>query len=105
MGGVVYFADMLNYAAGGPEIDIKNTSGIRLLAVHSEARGMGVGKSLTKACIQQAKDKKHAQVILHTTNVMKIAWAMYEKMGFERSDDLDFQIHGFSIFGFRLDIQ
>ena len=104
-GGVVYFDNMAHYASGGEEIDIENASGIRLLAVHTNARGQGVGKGLTLACIQLAKDKQHNQVILHSTRVMKVAWAMYEGMGFKRFEQLDFKFQDFSIFGFRLNIQ
>lgn len=104
-GGVVYFANIKDYAAGGKDMEIDNASGIRLLAVNSKDRGMGVGKGLTRACIQLALDNKHTQVILHSTRIMKVAWAMYESMGFQRSTDLDFKIHDLSIFGFRLDIR
>lgn len=104
LGAVVYFGNMKDYASGGPDIEIDKASGIRLLAVGNNARGLGVGKSLTQVCIQEAKDNGHSQVILHSTKVMNVAWAMYEKMGFKRFEQLDFELHGFSIFGFRLDI-
>ncbi|MFT5349582.1 MAG: ribosomal protein S18 acetylase RimI-like enzyme [Planctomycetota bacterium] len=104
-GAVVYFGNMKDYASGGEDIDIDNASGIRLLAVDIKTRGMGVGRALTQACIEIAKASKHDQVVLHSTKLMKVAWAMYEKMGFKRSADLDFNLHGLSIFGFRLDIR
>ncbi|MBT7951100.1 MAG: GNAT family N-acetyltransferase [Gammaproteobacteria bacterium] len=104
LGAVVYFGNMGDYASGGPDIKIDKASGIRLLAVGKNARGLGVGKNLTQACIQEAKDNGHRQVILHSTRVMQVAWDMYEKMGFKRFEDLDFELHGFSIFGFHLDI-
>jgi len=104
-GAVLYFGNLKDYASGGDEIRVGNASGIRLLAVDINARGMGVGKALTQACIDLAKVNKHDQVILHSTKVMKVAWGMYEKMGFMRSTDLDFNLHGLSIFGFRLNIQ
>ncbi len=103
-GAVVYFADLKEYASGGEKIDIQNASGIRLLAVHNNAQRRGIGKKLTLACIQLAKDNKHTQVILHSTRVMQVAWDMYEKMGFKRFEELDFELDGYSIFGFRLEI-
>ena len=104
-GAVVYFSNMQDYSSGGPDFKIDNASGIRLLAVDPASRGMGVGKSLTNACIEIALDNKHTQIVLHSTKIMKVAWAMYEKMGFERSTDLDFTIQGLPIFGFRLAIE
>jgi hypothetical protein len=32
---------------------------------------------------------------------MKIAWSMYETLGFERSEDLDFKQAELQVFGFR----
>ena len=105
MGGVVYFGDMAQYGSGGTAVNIKNASGIRLLGVSPESRGMGAGKALTNACIQLAKDKKQSQVILHSTRAMETAWKLYEKIGFKRSEDLDFKQKELSVFGFRLDIE
>ena len=102
MGGVVYFADMAQYGAGGSATLEHNASGIRLLGVGERFRGMGVGKALTSACIRLARDNGHAQVILHTTQAMKAAWQLYERMGFVRSEDLDFMQEKLPVFGFRL---
>jgi hypothetical protein len=41
-------------------------------------------------------------MVLHTTQAMQVAWAMYEKLGFTRSEDLDFEQEGLPVFGFRL---
>lgn len=102
LGGVVYFSDMARYGAGGSATAETNASGIRLLGVDPKSRGAGVGKALTNACIQLARDKGHAQVVLHTTQAMEVAWALYTKMGFERSPDLDFNQEALPVFGFRL---
>ena len=101
-GGVVYFGDMASYGSGGSATQVKNASGIHLLGVDPSLRNMGVGKALTKACIDLARDRGHSQVILHTTQPMKIAWGLYERLGFRRSDDLDFSQQGLQVFGFRL---
>ena len=101
-GGVVYFGDMKYYGSGGTATREKNASGFRLLAVDPAARGQGIGKLLTNACIQLAKDEKQNQMIIHSTKAMRIAWKMYEKMGFKRSKDLDFMQEELPVFGFRL---
>ena len=102
VGGVVYFGDMAVYGSGGTATAEKNASGIRLLGVDPRSRGTGVGKALTNTCIQLARDRGHSQVILHTTQAMQIAWALYQKLGFERSPDLDFAQEELPVFGFRL---
>ncbi|GJM10934.1 MAG: N-acetyltransferase [Lysobacteraceae bacterium] len=102
LGGVVYFGDMADYGSGGTATSVENASGIRLLAVDREARGLGVGKALTEKCLNVARESGHAQVVLHTTQAMKVAWGMYERLGFARSEDLDFDQQGLAVYGFRL---
>jgi len=102
VGGVVYFGDMAEYGSGGIATSVRNASGIRLLGVSPAFRGMGAGKALTSACIELAREKGHTEVILHTTQAMQIAWSLYERLGFVRSEDLDFSQQGLSVFGFRL---
>lgn len=102
VGGVVYFGDMAEYSNASIATTLENASGMRLLGVSVKARGQGVGKALTQACIQQAREKGHAEMILHSTHFMPTAWGMYERMGFQRSDDLNFQSGDVTVFGFRL---
>jgi len=104
LGGVVHFSDMAQYGSGGTATQERNASGFRLLAVGPEARGMGVGKALVQRCIDLGKEEGHRQVILHSTEAMKVAWGMYERLGFERSLDLDFLQGELPVFGFRLRI-
>lgn len=102
LGGVVYFGDMAHYGSGGTATAETQASGFRLLGVDPQARGSGAGKALTNACIELARKAGHAQVILHTTMAMQVAWGLYERMGFERSEDLDFLQEDLPVFGFRL---
>ena len=104
MGGVVYFADMTQYGSGGIASTVENASGIRLLGVDPAFRNSGAGKALTKACIQLAREHGHSQVILHTTAAMRVAWALYERLGFVRSEELDFLQEGYPVYGFRLQL-
>lgn len=101
-GCVVYFGDMQYYGSGGTATQEKNASGFRLLAVDPSIRGKGLGKLLTIACINKARDKKQPQMVIHTTMAMQTAWKMYEKLGFKRSEDLDFMQGKLPVFGFRL---
>ena len=70
-GGVVYFGDMQYYGSGGIASTEKNAGGFRLLAVDLEVRGKGLGKLLTEACIEIAKEEKQPQLIIHSTKACK----------------------------------
>ena len=102
VGGVVYFGDMTEYSSGGTAQQVRHASGIRLLAVEPRFRGSGTGRALTQACIDLAQAKGHARVVLHTTAAMKVAWGMYERLGFERATDLDFLQEELPVFGLML---
>jgi ribosomal protein S18 acetylase RimI-like enzyme len=101
-GGVVYFQDMAQYGSGGIATTIKDAAGLRLLGVSPRFRELGVGKALTRHCIELAQGQGLGQVILHTTQAMSLAWGMYERLGFVRSPDLDFLQQDLPVFGFRL---
>lgn len=102
VGCIVYFGDMAHYGSGGVATSLKNASGIRLLAVDPRRRKLGAGRALTLECIELARKARHAEVILHTTQAMQIAWRLYESVGFARSEDLDFLQQGLPVSGFRL---
>jgi GNAT superfamily N-acetyltransferase len=99
VGAVVFFGDMQFYGSATNERD---AAGFRLLAVLDEARGQGIGKQLTQACIDKATQTNRSQLIIHTTEAMKKAWNMYERMGFKRSEDLDFMQGKLAVYGFRM---
>ena len=103
-GALVYFDNMIYYGSGGTAIKEKNASGFRLLAVDPSSRGQGIGRMLAEECVRRAREKKHQQLIIHTTMAMQTAWRIYENMGFKRSADLDFKQGDFPVFGFRLSL-
>lgn len=105
LGAVVYFSDMKYYGSGGTATQEKNSAGFRLLAVDPSTRGGGIGKLLVSECIRKARAKNLSQVIIHTTQSMQTAWRMYEKIGFRRSEDLDFMQGDLAVFGFRLKLE
>lgn len=73
-----------------------------MLAVDPDARGLGVGKALSMACIERARNLGKGKVVIHSTEAMKVAWGMYERLGFERALDLDFMQQKLKVYGFRL---
>ncbi|HKE14504.1 MAG TPA: GNAT family N-acetyltransferase [Kofleriaceae bacterium] len=105
LGCVDFIADMAHYGSGGTATSIPDAAGIRLLAVAPEGRGRGIGKALTHACIARARELGRSKVILHTTKAMTVAWGMYERLGFERLPDVDFQQGSLAVFGFALDLE
>jgi ribosomal protein S18 acetylase RimI-like enzyme len=101
-GAVLYVGDIAHYGGGGIAGKEVNTAGFRLLAVDPNTRNRGIGKTLTQACIDHAKKQNKIQLILHTTHSMQTAWRMYERMGFSRSEDLDFMQGNLAVLGFRM---
>lgn len=104
-GAVVFFGDMARYGSGGTATQETDAAGFRLLAVDPSGRGRGVGRRLTLACIDRARRLGRSQVVIHTTAAMQTAWGMYERMGFRRSEDLDFMQEALPVFGFRLHLE
>jgi ribosomal protein S18 acetylase RimI-like enzyme len=76
----------LTDAASWPEL--------RLVAVAPSARGHGVGRALVEECVRRARAAGAAALGLHTSRTMEIAMGMYERMGFIRDPEHDFQPPG-----------
>lgn len=64
-------------------------SGIRMLAVHPDAQGHGVGRALVDDCIARARGLGHVALMLHTTPWMRVAHHLYESAGFTRCSERD----------------
>ncbi len=78
---------------------------VRLLAVTPVARGQGIGAALMRECLQRARRSRAAALTLHTTDMMQVAMSMYERMGFVRAPELDFQpVPSITIKGYRFDL-
>lgn len=65
------------------------TVGVRLLAVHPEARGTGVGRALMEYAVDHARAEGQERVVLSTIQDMENARDLYGKMGFVREPALD----------------
>jgi GNAT superfamily N-acetyltransferase len=72
--------------AGWPEL--------RLLAVAPAARGHGLGTALVEECIRRARRAGASALGLHTSESLRAAIRMYERMGFVRAPEGDFQPSG-----------
>ena len=80
-------------------------AGIRLLAVHPDSRGLGIGKALMDECLRRCRQRSITTLVLHTTEIMRVAQGMYERMGFKRIPELDFYpTQEWVVMAYRLDI-
>ena len=55
---------------------------VRLLSVAPAARGHGLGRRLTEACIARARRDRAPAIGLHTSPVMQVALPLYLRLGF-----------------------
>jgi ribosomal protein S18 acetylase RimI-like enzyme len=80
---------------------------IRMLAVSPEYRGKGVASALLSECMHRAKNNGFRSIGLHTGEFMKDAIKLYEKIGFERLPEYDFQPadDGITVKAFRLSLR
>ena len=67
---------------------------LRLLAVAAAARGQGVGTALVEECVRRARRAGASALGLHTSESLQAAIRMYERMGFVRAPEGDFQPSG-----------
>jgi GNAT superfamily N-acetyltransferase len=67
---------------------------LRLLAVAPAMRGRGVGAALVDACITRARTSGVPTLGLYTSDSMRAAMRLYERMGFERVPEYDFRPPG-----------
>ncbi len=78
---------------------------VRLLAVVPAMRGQGVASALMDECEQRARRAGATQLGLHTTDIMQAAMRLYERRGFIRVPELDFQpAVGILVKGYRLSL-
>lgn len=84
--------------AGWPEL--------RLLAVPPAARGRGIGTLLMEECIKRAREAGASALGLHTGDSMVVALPMYERRGFARHPESDFEVpDGELVKGYVLDLK
>lgn len=66
---------------------------VRMLVVAPSARGRGLGRRLTEACVERARRDGASVIALHTTPIMTVALPRYLCMGFVKVGDAP-EIHG-----------
>ncbi|MDC0768051.1 GNAT family N-acetyltransferase [Streptomyces sp. HD] len=86
LGGVTFVP------SGGPMADIAGSqeAEIRMLAVDRTARGRGAGEALVRACVDRARATEGCvRIVLSTQRTMHGAHRIYERLGFVRTPDRD----------------
>ena len=72
----------------------------RALAVHPDARGHGVARALLATCERLAREAGAPVFAFHTASFMTSAIALYERLGYRRAPEFDFDMAArFSRFG------
>jgi GNAT superfamily N-acetyltransferase len=56
---------------------------LRLLIIHPKARGQGLGRRLTQACIRFARARGYRKIVLWTQSHLTAARAIYQRERFE----------------------
>lgn len=62
---------------------------IRMVGVNPTYQGQGIAKTLTKKCIDYAKQAKEKTIALHTSEFMDSARHIYENLGFKKTHEIE----------------
>ena len=103
-GAVVFYADMAGYGSGGTATEDRDAAGFRLLSVDPGSKRRGIAKALVERCVELARSEGRRRLVIHSTDAMKAARAIYAARGFERAPDLDFVQGSMPVYGFRLEL-
>ena len=61
----------------------EDTAELNRLSVRSEARGLGIGRKLVEAFIEESRKSGFKKVYLETSDPQKAAVRLYERIGFK----------------------
>nr|WP_221471836.1 GNAT family N-acetyltransferase [Amycolatopsis umgeniensis] len=77
----------------------------RMLGVSPSATGRGIGEALTRAVIERARELDADRVVLCSLVTMKRAHRLYERLGFTRLPERDWEPHpGVTLIAYRLEL-
>lgn len=89
VGAVSYLRDYTTDPAMADLHAVAGVPGFRVLAVLPSAQGLGAGRALVDECLARARSAGARRLVIHTTDFMAVAQAMYIRMGFERYPEID----------------
>lgn len=103
--GAVLYCEPYEKPMGGDTMVINPYPEMRLLAVPPESRDRGIANKLIQFCEQRAVAEGYPIMTLHTTVLMQTAKQMYERRGYKRYENIDFEpVSGFHVWGYQKDL-
>jgi GNAT superfamily N-acetyltransferase len=100
VGGVTYVPRPGPFA----DFDDPEGAGVRMLAVAPHAQGRGVGTALIRACAARALADRRARLWLHTTPELTVAQRIYQREGFRRAPENDWNGDDYQLIAYVLDL-
>lgn len=94
-----WIAELDGRWAGAVLLIAGETAKLRLLHVEAEARGLGIGRGLVQACIEQARTLGYTHLELWTQSVLTSAGRIYRAAGFQLVEEAPHQAFGFELMG------
>jgi GNAT superfamily N-acetyltransferase len=88
LGAVAFYRDASCQGYGLPQ----EWAGLCALAVDPDARGRGIGRQLTEACVLRAWRIGRRVIALHNAEFQAAARKLYLAMGFQRCPQYDFNV-------------
>jgi ribosomal protein S18 acetylase RimI-like enzyme len=102
LGCVTYVPDHDNPFA---ELEHEGEAGFRMLGVAPEAQGRGVGRALVEACVARARAEGRNGLAISTRPMMRAAHRVYERLGFRRAPERDFEpLPGIDLWAYVLEL-
>ncbi|AJE82444.1 acetyltransferase [Streptomyces albus] len=96
----------VTFVAQGPYADLAGAgeAEFRMLAVSAAARGRGAGEALVRACVERARALPDCRaLVLSTQPAMRSAHRLYERLGFTRAPERDWEpIPGLTLLAYAL---
>jgi GNAT superfamily N-acetyltransferase len=87
------------------EFDDHDATSFRYFGVAASAQGRGVGEAMVRWCIDETARLGRPRLRIHTIEVMSAAIHLYERMGFVRTPDEDFDYDGIIGLAYLYDLQ
>lgn len=104
-GGLVGSVTFCGPGSAYREIARDGEGEFRMLAVSPAARGQGVGTALTQHCLQRSRDSGLSRVVLCSASAMKTAHRLYQRLGFTRLPERDWEpVPDVKLLAFTLDL-